>query len=560
MKTSNLKIGTRLYIGFGAMVLLVLALVSIAYMNFLRLNQANEANVHTYQVIGAADGIMQSLTDMETGTRGYALTGKDEFLQPYVDGKDSFKKNLLLARSLSSASAEQLARLQKLEKEQQMWSENGLDPIIELRPTIQDNVLDAIIALEQAGRGREGMERIRALLKEIVGVERSNLQQRSQQAVALNRDMRMTLIAGGVIAALLGAVVALLMTRNIVRPLKEAVALARQVAKGDLRVTVKAVSKDEIGQLMAALKEMNEGLVTIVGEVRKGTRTIALASGEIASGNLDLSTRTEEQASSLQETAASMEQLNAAVTHNAESARQANLLAISASEVAVKGGVVVSKVVETMGSINESSSKIADIISVIDGIAFQTNILALNAAVEAARAGEQGRGFAVVASEVRTLAQRSATAAKEIKALIADSVGKVDAGSKLVDQAGETMEEVVSSVKRVSDIIAEITAASAEQRAGIEQAGRAIEQMDVVTQQNAALVEQAAAAAEAMKEQSARLAQTVDLFQLDEIAGAGADVMLPPVPRLTVLHVAEKKTIAAEQSPAENSAGRRISA
>jgi len=267
--------------------------------------------------------------------------------------------------------------------------------------------------------------------------------------------------------------------------------------------------------LLQALKDMNASLVNIVGQVRVGADTIATASSEIAAGNLDLSSRTEEQASSLEETASSMEELTSTVKQNAENARQANSLANSASDVASKGGAVVSQVIDTMSSINESAKKIVDIISVIDGIAFQTNILALNAAVEAARAGEQGRGFAVVAAEVRNLAQRSAGAAKEIKTLIADSVEKVDAGSKLVDQAGSTMSEVVDSVKRVTDIISEISAASQEQTAGIEQINQAIMEMDNVTQQNASLVEQAAAAAESMQDQAGSLTQVVSVFKID---------------------------------------------
>jgi methyl-accepting chemotaxis protein len=249
--------------------------------------------------------------------------------------------------------------------------------------------------------------------------------------------------------------------------------------------------------------------------VRRGTETITVASGEIASGNADLSSRTESQAGSLEETASSMEELTSTVRQNADNARQANQLVVNASEVAVKGGAVVGQVVSTMGSIKDSSRKIVDIIGVIDGIAFQTNILALNAAVEAARAGEQGRGFAVVASEVRNLAQRSAAAAKEIKGLIGDSVEKVDAGSKLVDNAGATMEEIVTSVKRVADIMAEITSASQEQSSGIEQINQAVSQMDEMTQQNAALVEQAAAAAQSMQDQAVELSRAVSIFKLD---------------------------------------------
>ncbi|ODV15168.1 MAG: chemotaxis protein [Variovorax sp. SCN 67-20] len=307
----------------------------------------------------------------------------------------------------------------------------------------------------------------------------------------------------------LGLVLALWIARIVSRPLSEAVKVAQSVAAGDLTSHIEARTTDETGLLLEALKGMNDSLAKIVGEVRIGTDTIATASSQIASGNQDLSSRTEEQASS-----ASMEELTSTVKQNADNARQANQLAVSASEVAVKGGSVVSQVVDTMGSINASSKKIVDIIGVIDGIAFQTNILALNAAVEAARAGEQGRGFAVVASEVRSLAQRSAAAAKEIKTLIGDSVEKVEEGSKQVAEAGRTMDEIVGSVRRVTDIMGEITAASQEQTSGIEQINQAITQMDQVTQQNAALVEQASAAAQSLQEQAGSLSQVVGVFQL----------------------------------------------
>jgi len=302
--------------------------------------------------------------------------------------------------------------------------------------------------------------------------------------------------------------------------LNEVVRVLGALAKGDLTEKITNEYKGTFGQLKDDSNQTVAQLTSIVTQIKEATDSITTASKEIAQGNTDLSQRTEEQASSLEETASSMEELTSTVKQNAENAKQANQLAASASEVAVKGGSVVGQVVQTMGSINEASKKIVDIISVIDGIAFQTNILALNAAVEAARAGEQGRGFAVVASEVRNLAQRSAAAAKEIKQLIGDSVEKVDSGTKLVDQAGKTMEEIVGSIKRVTDIMAEITAASQEQSAGIEQVNQAITQMDEVTQQNAALVEQAAAAAESMQEQAENLSQAVASFRLEQQAVA----------------------------------------
>jgi methyl-accepting chemotaxis protein len=325
---------------------------------------------------------------------------------------------------------------------------------------------------------------------------------------------RLLVVAGG-FALVVGAMLSWWLTRSITGPLREAVAVARTVANGDLSTEVVVDSKDETGQLMAALKAMNDNLNRLVAGVRAGTESIATGAAEVASGNQDLSARTEQQAGSLEETASSMEELTGTVQHNAENARQGNQLAATASETAVRGGAVVAQVVVTMEAINASATKIADIIGVIDGIAFQTNILALNAAVEAARAGEQGRGFAVVASEVRSLAQRSAAAAKEIKALIDDSVQKVGTGSRLVGEAGATMQDVVQSVRRVTDIMGEISSASQEQRDGIEQVNKAIGQMDQVTQQNAALVEEAAAATESMQEQARSLAGAVGAFKLD---------------------------------------------
>ena len=362
-------------------------------------------------------------------------------------------------------------------------------------------------------------------LKKFSDKQQAMLDDTARAIQAQYHSGRRLLVTMGGLAILLGVAAAWWITRTITRPINEAVKVAETVSSGDLTSHIEVTSKDETGQLMNALKNMNNNLVNIVGQVRQGTDTMTCSSCEIAAGNQDLSSRTEQQASSLEETASSLEQLTSTVKFNAENARQANELAITASEIASRGGVVVSEVVNTMGSINESSRKIVDIISVIDGIAFQTNILALNAAVEAARAGEQGRGFAVVASEVRGLAQRSSAAAKDIKSLIDDSVQKVAQGSDLVDQAGRTMDEIVQSISRVTQIMNQISQASDEQSQGIEQVNQAINQMDHVTQQNAALVEQAAAAAEAMQAQSARLAEVVSIFKLDAAAMAAA----PPV-------------------------------
>ncbi|MES2150549.1 MAG: methyl-accepting chemotaxis protein [Pseudomonadota bacterium] len=354
--------------------------------------------------------------------------------------------------------------------------------------------------------------------------EKSSKSDEAMVGAALSRNAYL-MVGVLLVGVVLGVAVGWALVRAISQPLEEAMEIATRVADGDLTGQIGSHSANEFGALLAALGKMKSKLAGIVGEVRASTDTISSASSEIAAGNMDLSGRTAEQAGSLEQTAASMEQLTSTVKQNADNARQANQLALSASEVATKGGVVVAQVVDTMGSINESSKKIVDIIGVIDGIAFQTNILALNAAVEAARAGEQGRGFAVVASEVRNLAQRSAGAAKEIKQLIGDSVDKVDSGAKLVDQAGMTMQEIVTSIQKVTDIMAEITTASQEQTSGLDQINQAISQMDSITQQNVTLVEEAAGTASALQDQAGVLSKVVSVFKLD-----AAPVVRQPVP------------------------------
>jgi methyl-accepting chemotaxis protein len=336
----------------------------------------------------------------------------------------------------------------------------------------------------------------------------------SQASYESTRNIVVVLL---LISIAVGAVFAWMITRSITTPVNEALKVVETIAAGDLTMKIHTFNEDEIGQLLKATMVMTDSLVKVVSNVRSGSESVANASSEIAQGNHDLSSRTESQASALEQTAASMEELSAQVNHNADTARQANQLAMDASSVAMQGGKVVEEVVDTMRGISESSKRIADIISVIDGIAFQTNILALNAAVEAARAGEQGRGFAVVATEVRALAGRSADAAKEIKGLIGASVERVEKGTFLVAQAGGTMIEIVNSIKRVTDLMAEISAASGEQAAGVAQVGEAVQQMDQVTQQNAALVEQMAAAASSLKSQANELVQVVATFKLDGV-------------------------------------------
>ena len=513
---ANMRVGTKLGLGFGITVLLTLA---IALFALLRINQI-------HNVIGEQDGIRtQQLERLYVAREALGQTGlaarnafvftdeaaaKKELdivdqqkaiyldalnkMAPLFKGDADFDK---VSKGLL-AMANELQRPRKYRESGKM-EEYGLFLVNECSPLRRQIVQD--------------METVIGSVQQMVESKTKESDQTTSQSITI------VLIISG-ITLLLSIALGFIITRAITKPLNQAVHVAQTVAGGDLTSNIEASSRDETGQLLQALKAMNDSLVRIVGEVRGGTEAIATASNEIASGNLDLSARTEQQAGSLEETASSMEELTSTVKQNAENARQASSLSVSASEVAIKGGEVVGQVVDTMNAINESARKITDIIGVIDGIAFQTNILALNAAVEAARAGEQGRGFAVVASEVRSLAQRSAAAAKEIKTLIDDSTSKVDIGSKLVKQAGTTMDEVVASVKRVTDIVSEISAASNEQSAGIEQVNEAIAQMDQVTQQNAALVEQAAAAAGSMNEQAGKLERTVGVFKLDGMSTA----------------------------------------
>ncbi len=372
------------------------------------------------------------------------------------------------------------------------------------------------------GMDREPTRQIDAIVAAIGKQSHSLMAQMTEQDEAAHHSATLAMLLTVLATLLIGSVTVWWLVRSITRPLSAAVGIARQVAAGDLRAVVADSGRNEIGDLLRALKTMSANLAAIVGRVRDGTEAIATASSEIASGNMDLSSRTEEQASSLEQTAASMIELTTTVRQNHDNADQARQLAGSASNVAQRGGATVAQMVQTMGTINASSKRIVDIIGVIDGIAFQTNILALNAAVEAARAGEQGRGFAVVATEVRSLAHRSSEAAREIKQLIGDSVRTVAAGSVLAGQAGQTMDEVVASVQRVNAIIDEIALASVEQRDGIEQISMAVSQMDGVTQQNAALVEQAAAAADALQQQAASLADAVSIFKLHAAPAAAS--------------------------------------
>ncbi len=518
MRIENLKISTRLGTGFAIVLLLLVGVAGLGINGMGQVEGALDGIVdgNVYKMSLAQD-MSEAVHIVSRVTRTMVLLDDDAAIgremKKIVDARDRYNTS---AADLEKTAASEAGKVIRVKiKDARLVAIALNDKVIALASANKD--AEAIpLLLNEAG---PAMTTWQDALDEIIELQKAHNKRDEKAAADSYHAARRLMLTLTGMAILLGSLLAWLITRSVLRQLgcepNQAVAIAERIAAGDLAFAVDTKAGDR-SSLLSAMKEMRDSLVNIVGQVRTGTDTIATASSQIAAGNLDLSSRTEQQASSLEETASSMEELTSTVKQNADNARQANQLAASASDVAKKGGAVVSQVVETMSSINASSKKIVDIIGVIDGIAFQTNILALNAAVEAARAGEQGRGFAVVASEVRNLAQRSAAAAKEIKGLIGDSVEKVDAGAKLVDQAGATMDEIVESVKRVTDIMSEITAASFEQTSGIEQINQAISQMDQVTQQNAALVEEAAAAAQSLQDQAGALAQVVGVFKLDD--------------------------------------------
>ena len=527
----NLRIGVRLGGGFAAVLVLLTSLTVVGIVQMQNASRETDELVNVKVRNERLIGEWAKVIEVNAARTAAAWKVSDPVHQKQFEtemaASSARATEIQDAIGKSQLNAEEQAQYQEVLATRKAYTE------------VRKNVFKAKNAgdLELGKRLYEGEMATRrdvylASLNKLARLEAQLLDVTAGQIRSRYENGRLLLISLGVAAILLGIACAYWITRSITRPITRAVEVAQAVSTGDLTSEIVVDSTDETGQLMHALKDMNDKLVSIVSQVRASTDSIATASGEIAAGNLDLSSRTEQQASSLEETASSMEELTSTVKHNADNARSANQLAIDASQIASRGGAVVSEVVSTMGSINDSSRKIVDIISVIDAIAFQTNILALNAAVEAARAGEQGRGFAVVASEVRNLAQRSSAAAKEIKGLIDDSVQKVEAGSQLVDKAGRTMDEIVQSISHVTQIMNQITDASEEQRAGIEQVNQAIGQMDQVTQQNAALVEEAAAAAESMQDQAARLSGVVGLFKLDarQVARAAAAPSAPLVP------------------------------
>ena len=519
----NWTLKKRLTLTFAAILLLAGALIGVALVNNGKLRDTVKWNEHTYKVLSQADSMLLNMVNIETGLRGFVAGGSENFLEPFKAGEQAFGLAFKEAKSLTSDNPAQQGRLDRMMANHQQFMAVA-NALVALRrdTTAGKGTQDALLLEFSAGKDKLAMDAFRAGIAEFAKEESALLVVRSAALESTMAATTYTLVLGGLGLLALTSALGWALTRSVFRQLgaepSEAARTVNAVAQGDLTVQI-ALRPGDTASLMAGLVRMRESLVKVVAEVRSNSESVATASAQIAQGNQDLSSRTEQQASALQQTAATMEELGTTVRHNSDSAKQANQLAQSASEVAARGGAVVGQVVTTMQGINDSSRKIGDIISVIDGIAFQTNILALNAAVEAARAGEQGRGFAVVASEVRSLAQRSAEAAKEIKSLISRSVEQVEQGTGLVDQAGKTMDEIVGSIQRVTDIVAEISSASVEQSSGVHQVGEAVSQMDQATQQNAALVEESAAAAESLKGQAQQLVRAVATFKLSRQDG-----------------------------------------
>jgi methyl-accepting chemotaxis protein len=519
MSLSNLKIATRLGIALFVVLFFTALITGIGIWRLNDItNSANEMAKASYKQSLAQEWHKAIATNsVRTFAKAKSQNLEDQkALQKEMDSTSEKVGEIQKELEPLLVTAEGKKLFNEIAEKRKKYSEIRSD-IFKLKTEKGEAAKDEINALVESKLVPAQNTYIQTV-ETFVDWQRKLVKDTNEHVIAVSDSSKIIILSCGILAILLGSLYMWNLSRNITKPLTYAVSVAQTIASGDLTSNIEVRSKDETGQLLLALKEMNASLGSIVSQVRQGTDLIATASTEIASGNLDLSSRTEQQAASLEETASSMEELTSTVKQNADNAKQATQLATSATNISIEGGKVVSQVVGTMQEINDSAKKIVDIISVIDNIAFQTNILALNAAVEAARAGEQGRGFAVVASEVRNLAQKSALAAKEIKQLINNSVEKVEVGSDLVEKAGNTMSEVVQSIKRVNDIMAEISAASNEQASGIEQVNKAVVQMDEVTQQNAALVEEASAASQSMQDEAAKLSQVVGIFKVNGVA------------------------------------------
>lgn len=510
----NLNISTRLTMAFGVIVVLMTVVCGLLYMSFDRVTAVSKLNVHSYKVVDNLRTVTENLINMETGIRGFALTGKQDILQPFSEGDEAFRHGVSELLTLTSDNQSQQNKFLKISQLEDEWKNSFALPLIQNRNEVTKGSfnMDSFISGLEHNSGKAQMDRIRDVINEALRDEYSIMSERQARLADERFKTRMMIVIGLLAAAVTALLAGTLLSRSILNPLKHAVNTADTIASGDLTSVITIDRMDETGKLLVALDNMQQRLKSLVTEIKITASSVDLAAGEIEQGNMELSSRTEEQAAALQQTAASMEQLTMTVRNNTEIAEHTAMSARKTEELAREGESAVGEMSETMQKISANALKIKEITSVIEGIAFQTNILALNAAVEAARAGEHGRGFAVVATEVRNLAQRSASASKEIGSLIENAVDNVDNGVSVASKTAETILRAATNVASLAQSMDSLSMASVEQMQGIMQISTAVTQMDGVTQGNAALVEQSAAASQSLSEQSRSLKQMTDNF------------------------------------------------
>jgi len=518
----NLNIGKKLYGGFGLVLAVLIALSVLSYSNFDKQNDTTDWNEHTYEVLTELQSVLSSMVDMETGQRGFSLTGNEKSLEPYQTGKTSFGQHLANVKELTSDNPVQQELMSKLEAEQKAWLETA-ESAIELRKRVEAGgaTMEEVVLNEQAEKGKASFDRFRTVLAESKSMEQALLAERAEQSASRETFTNMSIIVGTIIAVLLAAIIAFVIARLITRPIYEVNEAAKAIAAGDLNVDFKIDSTDEIGQLSKSFREMVDSMNDVLANISISSDQVASGSRQVSDSSMALSQGATEQASSIEELTASLEEIGTQTNMNAQRATEANSLAESVKVKAVEGDDQMKSMLRSMEEINEASGNISKIIKVIDEIAFQTNILALNAAVEAARAGQHGKGFAVVAEEVRNLAARSASAAKETTDLIEGSIKKVEGGTRIANETASALNEIVGGVSKVAELVDQIASASNEQASGIGQVNQAIFQVSQVTQTNSATSEETASASEQLSGQAENLKRQVGRFNLKKTSRNG---------------------------------------